>query len=121
MDKLLYLFLLFLSSCMISCDDIFVEDISEDSVDLIAPGEGVILRNNEIILAWEALEDAEDYRIVIVSPAFDNVYSYICDSVTDQCKMKVTLDTGQYEWSVQARNSAYESLKSIRSFEISDP
>lgn len=121
MRKLLYLFLLLLSSSLIACDDIFVEDISDNSVAIIAPGEGVTLNSNGIILAWEALECAEDYLIVVVSPTFDNVYSYICDSITDQCKMKMTLEPGQYAWSVQARNSAHESLKSIRNFEISDP
>ena len=121
MNKLHYLFLIILLSCLIACDDIFTEDISDDSVTLIAPGEGVNLKSNEITLAWEALEGAEDYLIVVVSPKFDNVFSYICDSITDQCKMKVTLNSGQYEWSVQARNSAYESIKSIRNFEISNP
>ena len=121
MNKLFYSFLLLIMSCLIACDDIFVEDISDDSVSLIAPGEGVTLKNNEVTLVWEALEGAEDYLIVVVSPEFDNILTYICDSITDMCKMKLTLDSGQYEWSVQARNSAYESLKSIRNFEISDP
>ncbi len=121
MNKLLYLTILCCATCFIACDDIFVEDISDDSITIVAPGDGVVLTNSSLTLVWETLEGAESYQVVIVSPSFSDIRSYVCDSVTEDYKMKLTLDPGTYEWSVQGHNSAYASLKSIRKFEIAAP
>ncbi len=120
-NKLLYLTILFFSLCFIACDDIFVENISDNAVNIVAPGVDAALQNNSVSLVWETLEGAETYQVIVVSPSFDNIQTYVCDSITEDYKIKVDLDPGKYEWSVQAHNSAYESLKSTRKFEIVEP
>lgn len=113
--------LLFSLPLLAACGDIFVKDISEKQVEMVTPINNVIVKNKEITLVWETLEDAEKYHVVIVSPSLSEIRSYACDSVTEDYKIKVSLPNGTYEWSVQASNSAYESLKSYAKFQISVP
>lgn len=104
-----------------ACDDIFVEDISKDKVNIIAPKNDVILENENTTLVWDVLDGADEYHVIVVSPSFSDIRAYICDSITDDYKMKLSLHNGAYEWSVQACNSAYVSLKNYETFQIATP
>lgn len=121
MNRQICVLTLLLSLSLTACDDIFVEDISDNEVTLVAPANHVVLNNADVTLVWDTLEGAEQYQVIVVSPSFDRIESYVCDSITDDYKLKVTLTSGEYEWSVQAHNSAYSSLKSIGSFEVEIP
>lgn len=104
-----------------ACEDIFVKDISDKQIDIVAPANGAIVNRNEVTLVWEELKGAKDYHVIIVVPSFAEVLYYACDSITEDYKLKVTLPNGAYEWSVQATNSAHVSLKSHRTFQIAVP
>lgn len=107
----------------ISCDDFFEEDISDQSVQIVAPANGVEIATPKISLAWKALKGASAYHVVVVSPSFDNIQTFACDSILQDSlltnyKVDLTLANGEYQWSVQAKNSGYESLPSYESFKI---
>ena len=104
--------------CCTACDDFIEEDISDNRVNILAPKDKVMLDSNQLTLVWEELEGAESYHVVVVSPSFDDIVYYACDSVTEDYKLNVSLPNGIYEWSVQAVNSAYTSLKSCDKFQI---
>jgi len=115
--------MIFISICMgvTSCEDIFVKDISKKTVDMIAPVNNAILNQTDPTLVWTSTEGAEHYHIIIVSPSFDHIETYACDSITSDYKLKFTLSSGTYQWSVQALNTAYQSLKSYGTFQINKP
>ncbi len=107
--------------CLISCDDIFVKDISDKTVNIIAPISDTTLNDHEVSLVWETIEGADNYQVIIVSPSFSNIQKITCDSITTDYKLKLTLENGSYEYSVQAHNFAYSSLKSSRQFTVNVP
>lgn len=115
--KLVYV--LFLLLAITACGDFFVEDIANDQVEIVTPKNDVIVNTNKITLVWEALDGAESYRVIVVSPCFSEVSYYACDSITENHKVDTSLPDGTYEWSVQASNSAYTSLKTYAKFQIS--
>lgn len=111
--------LLLLLLAFTACNDFFVKDIADDQVEIVAPKNNVVVNSNEITLVWEALDGAESYRVIVVSPSFSEVLYYACDSITESYKVDVSLPNGTYEWSVQASNSAYTSFKTYAKFQIS--
>jgi hypothetical protein len=104
-----------------ACDDIFVKNISDKTVNIVSPVNHATLSQTKTTLVWETMEGAENYQIVIVSPSFDHIETYVCDSVTPNYKLKLPLSEGTYEWSVRASNSAYYSLNSYGTFQIKKP
>lgn len=115
------LILLLTLMALTACDDIFVKDISDKQINIVAPANNIVLDKNEVTLVWEELEGAENYHVVIVSPSLAEVRYYACDSITEDYKLKVTLPNGAYEWFVKATNSAHESLKTYETFQIAAP
>lgn len=106
-----------------SCDDIFEEDISDKSVLIASPSNGATITDNQLWFVWNKLEGAHSYHIAVVSPKFDSIQSYVCDtilcdSLLNGYKLKLTLPNGEYQWSIQAKNSGYESLVNYSHFKI---
>jgi hypothetical protein len=99
------------------CEDIFEKDISGDSVNIISPENNAIFTGQSIAIVWEELDGAEEYHVVIASPAFNNVLTFR-DTITTETDLELSLPEGQYEWSLQASNFGYKSRKTVRSFEI---
>lgn len=116
-----FLILLFSLVVLTACEDIFVKDISDKQINIIAPADNIALDKHEVTLVWDELEGAQNYHVIIVSPSLAEVRYYACDSITEDYKLKVTLPNGSYEWSVQATNSAHESLKTYEKFQIAVP
>ena len=99
------------------CEDIFVENISDDLVQTITPVNNAELKVGTVSFVWEELYGAEDYRVVIVSPSFSNIQNYVCDSILTGQRMDIVLlMPDMYEWSIEARNFGYKSLKTISKF-----
>lgn len=111
-------FFLFIES---SCEDIFIKDISKDHVNIVAPIRHSVIKNGKVTCVWEVLEHVDDYHVVIVSPSFDAIQIYVCDSVVKDPKLTLPLSPGDYEWSVQARNYGYVSERTITTFKVELP
>lgn len=105
---------------MSSCDDFFKEDISDKTIQVVCPSDGAELSSNQLSFVWTEEEGVENYHIVIVSPNFEKVQSYVCDTIIANYKMELNLPKGDYQWSIQAENFGYKSLINYLTFKITD-
>lgn len=104
---------------MASCEEIlFEDDISSESVHLVAPSDNAEFFSTGITFTWEPIAYGGQYRIQIAKPDFDNPLQIIADNIIDTTSYTTQLNLGEYQWRVQAVNSGYSSLFSTRSFTI---
>lgn len=114
-SRLLILAILFL----FSCDDITeIEDISNRSVSVLAPTDAVVLNITEVTFSWNAVEDAENYRVQIATPNFEDATQIVADTLVITTNFTKTLAIGNYEWRVRGENSGYQTSYSTQSFSI---
>lgn len=109
---------------LMGCDDILEEDIANDEVALFAPGEGVQLDSGSVTFVWDPLEGALDYRLLLVSPDFENPAQVWADTITTGTSFTTSLGAGTYTWGVNAANTAYTTAFFTRTFtvvEFTDP
>ena len=111
-----------------SCDDIIeVPDISDEVVSILAPTDGATLTNTSVTFNWNAVEDAENYRLQIATPTFDAAQQIEIDRLIDVASLAeglsftTTLQSGGYEWRIRAENSAYQTAYTTQSFEVLAP
>lgn len=103
-----------------SCDDFFEKDISKKSIQAQSPSDGSELLNTQVSFVWNEEEGVDAYHIILVSPSFDSIQSYVCDTLLSGNHMKLNLPVGKYQWSIQAENFGYQSLVSYMSFKVSN-
>lgn len=109
---------------LMGCDDILEDDIANDEVVLFAPTEGAQLDSGNVTFVWDPLEGALDYRLLLVSPDFENPVQVWADTITTATSFTTALGAGTYTWGVNAANTAYTTAFFTRSFtvlEITDP
>mgnify|MGYP000853791593 CR=1 FL=1 len=103
----------------LSCEDIiYEEDISDAKVTLVAPVDNARFFSTGITFTWNEIENGTQYRIQIARPNFDAPLEIVSDMVVDTTSFTTQLNIGNYEWRVQAVNSAYSSAFSKRAFSI---
>lgn len=108
------------------CEDILeVPDISNQTVPILAPGEGSILNTNAVGFNWQTIDDATTYRVQIATPNFENTTQVLLDSIiTEDTLGKVNtridqnLFNGNYAWRVKALNSDYETVYTLSNFQV---
>ena len=116
MKKILFLCFVFLS---ISCDDVIdVEDISDQSVTVLAPSDETVLTITDITFSWNPVEDADTYTLQIATPSFQNALQIVEDTTLTNSSFTKTLELGDYQWRVKAKNVNYETGYSTQSFSI---
>lgn len=109
---------------LMGCDDILEDDISNDVVILFAPSDGVELDSGSVTFVWDPLEGALDYRLLLVSPDFENPAQVWADTITTGTNFTTSLAAGTYTWGVNAANTAYTTAFFTSSFtvvEATDP
>ncbi|MFD2568589.1 hypothetical protein [Pseudotenacibaculum haliotis] len=111
-------YLLLLLCFTLSCEAVFVEDISDDSVMLQAPTNNSQVTSGNIVFTWQLVDQAEAYQVQIATPDFQNASQIVLDSITDANSVSTHLDAGTYEWRVKAMNSEYETPYSAVSFTV---
>ena len=110
--------LVFLLLFIVSCEAVFVEDISADTIQILAPTANSQVSSGNITFNWQLLDEAEMYEIQIASPNFQNASQIFLDSVVIQNSIGKSLDAGEYQWRVKAMNSEYETEYSTVSFTV---
>ena len=115
-------FLLFiLGFCLLSsCNEFFLEDIDDDTVEIFAPVDGT---ETEIVTPtfwWGKVNGAEGYRLQIVSPSFESAEALLRDTLVDGDKFEDTLFPGEFEWRVRAENSEFQTEWSYAKLTIVD-
>lgn len=96
----------------------FNEDISSETVTIIAPPEEAILTFENINFTWEQVEFAEDYQIQIATPNFTNPTQVVVDEILSGTTSLQTLTDGTYEWRVKARNSESQTPFTTTGFTV---
>lgn len=123
--KLLLLFLIGIG--IFSCEDIIeVPDISDQSVEILAPLDNSQLDTLNINFNWNFVEDAEQYRFQIAEPSFMEAEQFLVDELINEVDSLNTGNNfnyefatdGDYEWRVKALNSAYETSYTTAGFNI---
>ncbi|TXN36128.1 hypothetical protein FVB32_16350 [Flagellimonas hymeniacidonis] len=108
------------------CEDILeVPDISNQTVPILAPGEGSILNTNAVGFNWQTIDDATTYRVQIATPDFENTTQIMLDSIITEdtlgrvnTRIDQNLFNGNYAWRVKALNSDYETVYTLRNFQV---
>lgn len=115
-----YIYIVFVVLFAISCSDIVeVPDISNSSVELIAPSNNATLNITTLSLSWDTVEDAESYQVQIARPDFETILQLEKDSTLTQNSFSVELEAGNsYQWRVRAKNSDYTTPYTTYSFTL---
>lgn len=113
-----FLFTILVMFILSSCDDFFEKDISDKIIQVVCPTDSAELSANKISFVWNEEDGVENYHVIIVSPSFNYIQSYVCDTILTDYKFELELPFGDYQWSIQGKNSAYESLTNHLTFRI---
>jgi hypothetical protein len=97
--------LLLLAILVISCEDIFEENISDDKVETISPKDSTTIESNVINFQWNILDGAKKYRLQVLN---ENK-TIVLDSLVSKTSLNCPLLAGKYQWQVRGENFAYES------------
>lgn len=98
--------------------EIFEDDISTETVTLIAPSEGAIITSDSVTFSWEEVIFAEEFTIQVATPNFENPIQVIVDETLTENSLSQMLTDGSYEWRVKAKNSSSETVYSSANFEV---
>ncbi|MAB49221.1 MAG: hypothetical protein CMC05_11385 [Flavobacteriaceae bacterium] len=116
-----YLKLLLAVILLVSCEEIIeVVDISNENVVVLAPTDTSTLTITDINFSWEAVEDAEQYKLQIATPNFESANQIVLDTTITTTNFNQDLELGNYEWRVRAENSDYQTAYSTQSFTIEE-
>lgn len=97
---------------VIACDDVFEADLSGQKVTILAPNDHFTTSNSTITFWWNELEDAELYRLQIVSDNFSSITTLWLDTLISDHQFNYNLPPGDYEWRIRPEN--YSSVGSYR-------
>lgn len=101
-----------------NCEAIFVEDVSDETVVLLAPLDHSELTNGTIQFNWQEINTATQYKIQIAKPNFENAVQILLDSTTTSNVFSQDIEIGDYQWRVSASNSSYETSYSTANFKV---
>lgn len=107
---------------LIGCDDIVeVEDISQQTVTVLAPVTNSVFTDGTLSLSWAALNDADHYRLQVATPTFAEATQIIVDSLLTLTNFTMEFSPNAYQWRVRAENSGYVTAFSIQDFLVELP
>ena len=110
MNSLKYVFGFLLVFIFFSCEEVLMEDdISEETVVLLAPADNAQFFSTSVTLTWEPVQYATKYRLQIAKPNFATATEIVLDTELTSTSFTQQLNIGEYEWRVKAINSAYET------------
>ena len=109
------------------CEDIFEQDIEDASIEVIAPKNNTRTEAGTVTFLWRPLDGARSYRLTIVSPTFAGASRLVADTtlLADSAhradRFTATLDTGNYQWSLQAANGAFRNKEQVYTLTVDPP
>ena len=112
---------LYLFVCLLSCEEIINEqNISTETINLLAPTENVILKTGTTItFSWEVLNGATEYQLQIAEPNFSGANQIVRDTLLHKNSFAIdSLSVSNYEWRVRGLNSAYETGYTTNGFVV---
>lgn len=110
---------LLIFSSLFSCSEIVMEkDISDKTVELVAPVNNAQFVSTGVTFTWNGVENATQYQIQIAKPNFTNPLQIVLDTTITATSFTQQLAIGQYEWRVRALNSSYNTPFTTRTITI---
>lgn len=117
--KIKLLLLLGMALILFSCSEIINEkDISDKSVELVAPTNNAQFISTGITFTWNSVDNASGYQLQIARPNFTSPLEIVLDTTISTTTFTTQLAIGQYQWRVRAINSAYQTAFSTRTITI---
>jgi len=101
-----------------NCEAIFIGDISNESIVLLAPSNNAQIESAEIQFNWQGIPDADTYKIQIATPTFEQATQILLDSIVSKTIFAKKLDLGTYQWRVKGLNAEYSTNFTTNSFNI---
>lgn len=95
--------------CLISCDDILEEDITNDMVQVTTPLSNAVIESNVVNFRWNALDGADKYRIQV----YGNNQAMVLDTLVNPSSFTYPMRSGNFQWRIRGENSAYQSSYSF--------
>lgn len=111
-------FFLFIITGMISCKDIFEEDLSDKTVIITAPSDNLVTTDAVIHFYWEEMTGARTYRIQIAKPSFSNLQQILTDTSITGTDFTWNFSPGTYQWRIRAENGSSQSDYTTYSIEV---
>lgn len=97
----------------------FNTPLEDVTVKLLAPADGLTLKNQSVILSWEAIQNATHYRVQVSTPNFENAEQLVVDTLTEETGLTHTFeDNKTYQWRVKALNDFEETDYNSRTFRM---
>jgi hypothetical protein len=113
-----FIFLLFFLA-LFSCEGVILEtDITDRRVALVAPYDKAQFFSTSVTFSWVNVADATKYHLQIAKPNFENPLQIVLDTTITSNSFTQQLPVTDYEWRVQAINSAYKTLFTSRFFTV---
>ncbi len=104
-----------------TCSEIVeVEDISNETVVLLAPTNSAVLNTTNLTFTWQDVEQAETYHIQIATPTFAEALQIVEDSTLTTTNFTTTLQTNTYQWRVRAENFGFNTTYTTQDFTIEE-
>ncbi len=103
---------LFLSLILLlgtSCEKFIAKDISNELPVLIVPAANDTINTNPVHFKWGEVDGAEKYHLMVVSPSFSSISSYVLDTMVYGTEFYYDLDSNAYELKLAAVNGGYVS------------
>lgn len=94
------------------------EDISETEVEILAPGEDVVVKASSISFHWAAVDAATSYHLQIATPNFEQPQQIVADTEVEDNFFTEELPENTYEWRVRAVNSGYSTSFATAGFTV---
>ena len=113
-----YWLVIVLIAVSISCDEIFVDDITDDSIELISPVDGAKVNSNRIEFSWSTLTGADEFRFQLIASSFTSEAPVLIDTIVQKNWLELTIPAAEYQWRVRGINESYRSLYSVRTFTV---
>lgn len=114
-------FFIVLALFSVACEEILVvEDISQDTVTILAPTNNSVLAEGSVTFSWSELQEAEQYRLQLATPTFENASQVLLDTTITSNSFSKTLMLGDFEWRVRAENSEYQTAYTIQNFTVEE-
>jgi len=104
---------------LFSCEEIInVENISNDTVEILAPTNNAALADGTISFNWQGLSGADGYELQIATPNFASATQIVLDSIVSANSFTKTLEAASYEWRIRGVNSAYATVYTTNGFNV---
>ena len=106
--------------------EVLEEDISRNTVPIVAPVDRVSVRAGNVDFRWLAVEYAAGYELTVVAPSFAEAGRVVIDTVIYADTLdrrfgcRVALTEGEYEWSVAGFNGGYRTRAEQRRLTVVD-